>query len=59
MAEPFKNLCNVDVIDALAGHLLSVDPSTGNAKDLGDTGRPGLVALTDPFSFVAISSIAT
>jgi hypothetical protein len=30
----------------LAGHLLSIDPFTAEATDLGDTGRPGLTALT-------------
>jgi len=29
-----------------AGHLLSIDPATGDATDLGDTGISGLVALT-------------
>jgi len=32
--------------DVNAGHLLSIDPATGEATDLGDTGISGLVALT-------------
>lgn len=37
-----------NINDALAGHLLSIDPATGLAMDLGDTGAPGLVAITTP-----------
>ena len=32
----------------IAGHLLSVDPRSGDATDLGSTGLDGLVALTVP-----------
>jgi len=34
--------------DPLAGHLLKIDPLTGAATDLGDTGIPTLNALTAP-----------
>lgn len=37
-----------NVSDPIAGHLLSVDPATADAIDLGDTGLDGLVALTTP-----------
>ena len=39
--------------DPLKGHLLSIDPSTGLATDLGSTGIPNPVALTQVSPFFA------
>jgi hypothetical protein len=46
-----SSLANAFGTHGIAGHLLSVDPVNGMAVDLGDTGLPGLVALTSSFVF--------